>query len=355
MSTAPKRKKFEKTEPTTPAETVGARFFCSRCGRAYGRLKGNFPVSHGEIYRGTGYLSVCNDCVDEMYHYYHRILGDGKAAMRRMCMKLDLYWNEAIYDSVERSAGANSRVRRYISQTNLLKYVDKTFDDTINDEDEAARAKAAAAANAPYSSGPDSETESASNPTTTPAVSSEAIAFWGSGFTPAIYEELDARYKNWTKDRNESELDAPTIAIYKQICILETTINRDAQDGKPINNNVNSLNTLLGSANLRPAQKKDEADAELEKMPLGVGIQKWETLRPLPPTPDDQKDVSGLIKNITTWYYGHACKMVGLRNSYCKMYEDAMAKLRVEHPEYEDDDDDTLLADIFGGVSAGEE
>ena len=54
------------------------------------------------------------------------------------------------------------------------------------------------------------------------------------------------------------------------------------------------------------------------------------------------------IKNITTWYLGHACKMVGLRNSYCKMYEDAMDELRVKHPEYDEEDDDSLLNDIFG-------
>ena len=88
-------------------------------------------------------------------------------------------------------------------------------------------------------------------------------------------------------------------------------------------------------------------------MPLGVGIQKWEYNRPLPETKKSLCDVSGTVKNITTWFLGHACKMVGLRNSYCKLYEDAMNELRVKHPEYDEEDDDTLLSDLFSGSDNG--
>ena len=108
------------------------------------------------------------------------------------------------------------------------------------------------------------------------------------------------------------------------------------------------LLTPISDTQRKPAQKKNDVDAELDKMPLGVGIQKWEYSSPLPETPKEMRDIRGTIKNITTWYLGHACKMVGLRNSYCKMYEDAMDELRVKHPEYDEEDDDSLLNDIFG-------
>ena len=42
--------------------------------------------------------------------------------------------------------------------------------------------------------------------------------------------------------------------------------------------------------------------------------------------------------------------MLGIKNSYCKMYEDEIARLRVDRPEYDDEDDDTMLNDLFGGV-----
>ena len=35
------------------------------------------------------------------------------------------------------------------------------------------------------------------------------------------------------------------------------------------------------------------------------------------------------------------------------MYDDAMDELRVKFPEYEDEDDDTMLTDIFGNSKVG--
>lgn len=40
--------------------------------------------------------------------------------------------------------------------------------------------------------------------------------------------------------------------------------------------------------------------------------------------------------------------MLGVKNSYSKMYEDEISKYRVERPEYDDEDDETVINDIFG-------
>jgi len=47
--------------------------------------------------------------------------------------------------------------------------------------------------------------------------------------------------------------------------------------------------------------------------------------------------------------------MLGIRNTYCKLYEDEIAKMRIERPEYEDDDDETMFNDIFSDSKIGEE
>lgn len=131
MADAPRRRKLEKTTDDSMLLQTSQKFYCCRCGTSYSRKKGYFPVSHSLMYRGSGYLPVCNDCVEDMYEQYRDSLGDDKEAMRRMCMKLDLYWNEDIYNMVERTVGVNSRIRNYIGKTNLIRYIDKTFDDTI--------------------------------------------------------------------------------------------------------------------------------------------------------------------------------------------------------------------------------
>ena len=47
--------------------------------------------------------------------------------------------------------------------------------------------------------------------------------------------------------------------------------------------------------------------------------------------------------------------MLGIKNSYCKLYEDELAKMRIERPEFEDEDDETMFNDIFGASDDAED
>ena len=42
-------------------------------------------------------------------------------------------------------------------------------------------------------------------------------------------------------------------------------------------------------------------------------------------------------------------KMLGIKNTYCKLYEDEMERLRVKTPEFEDEDDESMFNNIFSG------
>lgn len=316
---------------------------CRKCGTAYGRLKGNFLVSYSSLYKGTGHLAYCKECVDKMYTAYLAECKDSKAAVRQMCRKLDLYWNEKLFESVDKKSATQSIMTGYISKINSVKQAGKSYDDTLREE------------NALWIFSTQNNESSEQKQTITEHtekeidVPEEVIIFWGPGYTPSMYMELEERRAYWMSQYPEgTELDIGTEALIRQICGLEIDINKARMEGKSTDKYVNSLNAVLGSANLRPTQKKEETDTELEKMPLGVGIQKWENYRPLPATPKEKKDVNGVIKNITTWYLGHACRMAGIKNHYSKMYEDAMARYRVERPDLDDEDDDTVLNIMLG-------
>ena len=45
--------------------------------------------------------------------------------------------------------------------------------------------------------------------------------------------------------------------------------------------------------------------------------------------------------------------MMGVKNSYSKLYENEMAKYRVDKPQYEDDDE-ALFDNLFGGDNVDE-
>jgi hypothetical protein len=40
--------------------------------------------------------------------------------------------------------------------------------------------------------------------------------------------------------------------------------------------------------------------------------------------------------------------MLGIKNTYCKLYEDEMARLRVERPDLDEEDDEGAFNEIFG-------
>ena len=337
----PKKSKITKSSPgvAAPVKDIPEKFYCTRCTRNYTKQKSNFPASQSPIYRENGgYLPVCRHCVDEMYQHYKSVLGDEKSAIRRICMKFDIYWNDKIYEMLNKSSTTASRVLSYISKSNLYQFVGKTFDDTLDEENELMQ----------RSSNVDlDEIIVDSNEEIT--ISSEIVEFWGAGFAPSFYIDLERRLKFWCGDTDRYSMDISDCAIIRQICMLEVTIARDTAMGKSTDKSVNALNTLLGSANLKPVQKKKEEnlDAAAESTPFGVWIRKIENTRPIAEPDPQLKDVDGIAKYVSVWFLGHLCKMMKIENTYSRLYEEEMARLRVDRPEYEGEDEEAVFEDIF--------
>ncbi len=329
-----------------PIRETPDKFYCTRCPRSFTRQKGNFPASQSPIYKENGgYLPVCKHCVDEMYDHYKAVLGDEKAAIRRICMKFDIYWNERPYAMVYKANTSASRVLAYISKTNLVGFIGKTFDDTLDEE--SGLGQFAAATELPDVLGEMNETAT---------VAPETMEFWGAGFAPSFYIDLERRLKYWIGDTDRYAMDVSECAIIRQICMLEVTIARDTATGKSIDKSINALNTLLGSANLKPVQKKkDESiDAAMENTPFGVWIRQIENTRPISEPDPELKDVDGIVKYISVWLLGHLCKMMKIDNTYSQLYEEEMAKLRVDRPQYEGEDEETIFEDIFSRAEESE-
>ena len=108
---------------------------------------------------------------------------------------------------------------------------------------------------------------------------------------------------------------------------------------------MKTFQDLLGSANLKPAQNNDNTLSDTNT--FGTLIKKWEDEKPIPEPDAEWRDVDGIIRYISIYFLGHLCKMMHIKNSYSKMYEEEMAKYKVEKPEYEDDDE-ALFDSVFG-------
>lgn len=320
---------------------------CRKCGVAYGRLKGNFPISYAQLHKGVGYLPYCRSCVDSMYDAYLAECGDPKRAVRQMCRKLDLYWNEKSFEAVEKTTSNRSMMTGYITRVNGIKQAGKSYDDTLREENAMWEwGSVLGPEPAPVAVASQPETEEPINMIEVPE---DVIEFWGSDFEPEFVMKLDKRYKQWT---DGAELDKGSVSLYKQICILEEMINRDAAEGKPVDKNMNMLNTLLGSLNQKPVQKK-EADSSSDNTTFGEWIRKWENLRPIPEPDPELRDVDGIVRYITVFFFGHLARMLGIKNAYSKLYDEEIAKLRVDRPEFDGDDDETMFNEIFSSGDDG--
>lgn len=330
-----------------PIELNSERAVCFKCGTAYGRRKGYFPVSYSVQAKGVGYLPVCKQCIDTMYNTYLATCKNPKDAVRQMCRKLDLYWSESVFEIVSRKNTERSMMTQYIAKVNSINYAGKSYDDTLIAEGTLWNF-GAQVVEAPAQVQPEPPVAD-DTPEEEYDISDDVRAFWGSGYTPAMYAELEQRRSYWmSRFPDDVEIDIGTEAIIRQICSLELDINRDRASGKSVEKSVTALNALLGSANLKPAQKKQEdANSGVDNTPFGVWIKRWEDQRPVPEPDPELQDVDKIVRYIEVWFKGHLSKMLGLKNAYSKLYQKEIDKMRVDKPEYEDEDDEAVFEDEF--------
>lgn len=325
-------------------EIGGRTVLCYRCGAEYSKYKGLFPVSYANLHKGVGYLPWCKKCVEDLYNTYLAQSNDAKAAARQVCRKLDLFWSDAVYDRLEKTASPASIMTQYMSRLCSTSLAGKSYDDTLAAE---GTLWSFTVPDVPLEES-EPETEVEEEPEI--EVPEEIRQFWGPGYDSAMYLEMEERRQYWlSRMSGTGELDIGTEALIRQICPLEIDINRERAAGhlSEAGKLAGNLNNLLGSMNLKPVQQKDDVDADLEKTPLGVGIAKWEYYRPLPQTPDNMKDQSGLVKTVLTFFTGHLCKMAGVKGFHSRMYDEAMERLRVKRPDIDEEDDREFQAKFF--------
>ena len=327
------------------------KVFCTRCGMAYTKRRNFFPVSYAKLHKGIGYVPVCRKCIDQMFREYLDEFGDTALAARQICRKLDLYYDDKLFGLVSNKAAANNVMFQYLYRLTNSTYAGKSYDDTLINENGTIDPRKDSLTKLYTKNDVEEEPTKNEEPADVieqdpepiaeeieeEPVSDEIIAFWGKGYSPEMYRRLEQRWAYWSsKYPKDEELDIGTEVILRQICSLELDINRDRAADRPVDKSVNTLNTLLGSLNLKPVQKKDDFDSSINNTPLGVWLYRFENKRPLP---DNYPD-SPILKYIFTWM-GHLCKMLGVKgNKYTQLYDEAIRRNTVDKPEYEGDEDE---------------
>lgn len=323
------------------AEEERVEFYCTCCGKKYTKLKGNFIFSNSPLFAANlGYVPICKTCVDKYFITLTDFFsGNEEKAVDRMCQLFDWYYNDEILAATRKISADRSRIGAYPSKAQLPQYKIKgvTYLDTIKERAQTNIQDM-------------EDLEDAKVGLSDLKVKRKTISMFGLGYTVEQYKFLQEEYEDWTA-RCEAKTKAQE-EIFKNLCIAQLNIQIAQQTGGKVKDAMDTFQSLLGSANLKPVQNNDNALADTQS--FGTLIKKFEEEKPIPDPDPEWKDVDGIARYITVYFLGHLCKMIGIKNSYARMYEEEIAKYRVERPQYQGDDE-ALFDAVFGSVENGSE
>lgn len=271
-----------------------------------------------------------------MTEQYEGLLGGSDEAIRRMALHWDMYVSDSLLNSSRKIDASRSRIMAYIKNCNLNQNAGKTYDTYLKElkESESNAVKSL------------DDLENI-NESSDANISKQTVKVWGFGYSVEDYDFLNSKFSTW-----KSRVIIDGIArenLVRDLCVLELLKNKAIQS-----ENIDQFDKLtktyqktLESANLKPIQ--EDANDKNGEVPMGIMIQRFENEKPIPKPDPEWEDVDGIVKFITIYFLGHLCKMLNIKNKYSKIYEDEMAKYRVEVPELSEADDDDIFEYIANG------
>lgn len=168
------------------AEMIDKPYQCTCCGTRYKVQKGNFSHSSSPFFKSNNeYLPVCANCLEDIVVQYTQLLGSESDAIRRVCMKMDIYLNETLIESSRKTSekSNSSWIRTYIKQTNLNSNNGKTYDTYLAERGQAI------VTDEVISQLEDNDARKMER----------NVEKWGSGYSTAEYDTLNEHYKMLTK------------------------------------------------------------------------------------------------------------------------------------------------------------
>ena len=318
---------------------------CFYCGKEY--VETNYYNSISEFFSNTKKIPYCKQCIKKLFdHFVERYTNEGcedpdKKAVRRLCMAFDINFNEKAYEEAVNDAKQRqmniSPMSAYMKRAQLLPHRNRTYDDTIVNEEEAKFVV--------VESNDIFDEEK-------PEIDAKTKNFFGYGFNDEDYRFLKKEYDDWTA-RHECKTKAQE-EVFKDICFNRLQNLKALRAGEDTKDITASFQKMLDSGKLQP--KQNAGDAMSDAQTFGTLIDKWENTRPIPEVEEELKDVDKIGLLIHTFYTGHMAKVLNLPSSLTALYDKFIKKYTVEKQEYSSDsDNEALFNSIFGKKNIDEQ
>lgn len=322
---------------------------CLCCGKKYDSE--TYYASDSLQYKAYGKIPYCKDCIDRMYQGYLekfkelQFTSPDRRATQRLCMVLDIYYDDKIFDSVEKEYKRDIEkfqnndlkfIFYYIKQLKMYQYRAKNYNSTIENEYKLAQTQKGLLSI--FNKEDEQQQEKVS----------EAVKIFGSGLkSDDDYLFLMEQYEDWTS-RHECKTKSQE-EIFKAICFNRLKAHKANILGEDTKDLDRTFKDLLDTGKLQPKQNKESIVAD--KMRMGEMISIWENTikKPIPQATGHLADIDH-IGEIDGFMRGHTIVSVGESpNSYSEVYQKVMKQFTVNRPEYTDNyDSDEAFDKVVG-------
>ena len=202
----------------TPMLMPSQIYRCSACGKEYVQQDNNFAYCISPYYEGNNNrLTICNACLETFVDRYTTLLGSEEEAMHRLCMHLDIFFDESAMKKTLKNGNGRSRVREYVRIQNLKPNQGKTYDDYL-----ASQLTGEITSMEDFERVRDSDKASVT-------LSDEQLERWGLGFAPEEYELLDAHLASLEAQRSGN--DAMQDIYIRDLCEIKVLQARALKNG----------------------------------------------------------------------------------------------------------------------------
>ena len=283
---------------------------CTCCGEIKKINKNNFYKSYSVLYRKNveNRMTICKDCVLKLADDFKKDFSSENRALYELCKLLDVYFEKGLFESAKSQAESqNSNPYKIYFQKalSLPQYKKKTFIDSEMFD------------------------QKKDNEEISEGLGVDLIDFWGSGYSESDYNFLEREFENMLS-RYECDSYAQEV-LFQEICFQRLDIKKKRANGSSVDKEIKTLQDLLGSANIKPAQ--ENASMASEQVTFGTLIKKFENEKPIPEPLEEWTTADWIRKYVVVWFFGCLCRMMGKTNPYIDELNDELDKYTVKLDE----------------------
>lgn len=268
--------------------------YCRKCKKTK-KLKTNFYETTTPFLDANGYLSICKECVNDIYVHYFSIYSNMRDAVILTCQDLDVRFSEGVLEQTQshvekllsKNKSANAVFGYYKSKLSSIGKMNENLDmfrfkDSDHIQDENVQ-------------------DNQDNQDNENDVEDDLVMSWGRGFSYAQYLFLETELAKWKKTHKCDNQAEET--LLREICIKISDIRtkRETNAGG-ISGDLKELQELMKTANVDPA-KANAASAGKSHEAFGVYIKEIEQFRPAEwfEQQDKYQDTDGFIPYIQNY------------------------------------------------------